>query len=608
MKTISIRFGSKSRITISLLVWSMLPLGVASLRAQAIPLRNLDGWWRYTTLQGTLLKSGQQFQRVPAYLTDPALSFPYQRRVNPSTGQPYAKEMLFADGLYLVRPIGGWDWNNPSGEVLEYPLNQDGMSLADVWYRTPANGFAYRWNRLFDRLDPVVWTYGYANVTLVLDNIPWSLPVPGTAALGSLGQKTPAQYPSWLRWMSKQMCIELINRYGSNIVNQFGFRMGTEYNDEARFNGTLTQYLQMHDYCALGVRESLPNASFGPFNGAGDLFEEDNVYSVAGHCANGTNYATGGTGAPFSFASTSLYFIPHISGTGDIVGASPLDAANARKALWDAITQNFPGLPSWKKEIQEFGVLGSEVLKVGSNTETVFTWEPGARGAAQRFHTLVYLLQYGCTRIQHWDVDVSEKISNTFTSVEMLTGLGWLYSIFDHYRDPNRPIYRQTVFNSSTNGTEFASMVAPAFQSPQEAVVLVSAYNKWRSRHQGHQVTVLLPKNWFQGTNARIAKLDRTTSFHDLVRADLSAANLLYPDYQTNPDIIAHVSFMAGNPGPGGDYVISNLARYQDIIQSSLTLRPLTAADGSLTEYDAMRYVLTLPNLPTPSVWAIVFQ
>ena len=84
-------------------------LGVPCLRAQAIPLGKLDGWWRYTTLQGTLLKSAAQFQTVPAYLTDPALSFPYQRRVNPSTGQPYAKEMLFADGLYLVRRIGGWD-------------------------------------------------------------------------------------------------------------------------------------------------------------------------------------------------------------------------------------------------------------------------------------------------------------------------------------------------------------------------------------------------------------------------------------------------------------------------------------------------------------------
>jgi hypothetical protein len=455
-----------------------------------------------------------------------------------------------------------------------------------------------------------VWAYGYANVTLVLDNIPWSLPAPGTAALGSLGQKTPAQYPSWLYWSSKQMCIELTNRYGSNIVNQFRFRMGTEYNDAERFNGTLTQYLQMYDWCARGVRESLPNVPFGPFNGSGDFFGENNVFSVAGHCASGTNYATGNTGAPFAFAPTSLYFIPYLSGT-NIVGASPLGAANSRKALWDAMTHDFQGLSPWKKEIHEFGILGSEVLKAGSTTETVFTWEPGARGTAQRFHTLVYLLQYGCTGIQHWDVDVSERFSNETSSIEMLTGLGWLYSIFDHFRGSNVPIYRQPVFNSSTDGTEFVSMVA---LPSNKVVVLVSAYNQWRNRHQTHQVTVLLPKSWFAGNNGRwsvgrngqIAKLDQSTAFHDVVRGDLSAANLLYADYQNNPDIIAHVSFMAGARGDA--YVMSNLSRYEGLIQDSLTLQPLANAHGSLTDYDTTHYVLTLPILPTPSVWAVVFQ
>ena len=320
--------------------------------------------------------------------------------------------------------------------------------------------------------------------------------------------------------------------------------------------------------------KAFPMYLFGPFNGSGDFFEKDNVFPVAGHCANGTNYATGGIGAPFAFASTSLYFIPHLSGT-NIVGASPLDAANARKALWDAITHDFPGLSPWKKEIHEFGVLGSEVLKAGSTTETIFTSEPGARGTAQRFHTLVYLLQYGCRRTQHWDVDVSERFSNGTSSIEMLTGLGWLYSIFDHFRGSDVPIYRQAVFNSSTNSTEFVSMVALL---SNKVVVLVSAYNQWRNRHRPHQVTVLLPKNWFHGTNGQIAKLDRTTAFHDVARANLSAAGLLYPDYQNNPDIIAQVGTMAGVPG--NNYIMNNLSHYQGVIQNSLTLRPLTARTG----------------------------
>jgi hypothetical protein len=205
--------------------------------------------------------------------------------------------------------------------------------------------------------------------------------------------------------------------------------------------------------------------------------------------------------------------------------------------------------------------------------------------------------------VQHWDVDVSEKISNATSSVEMLTGLGWLYSIFDHFRGSSVRIYRQAVLNSSRNGTEFVSMVA---LPSNKVVILVSAYNQWRNRHQTHRVSMLLPKKWFAGRRGQIAKLDRNTAFHDVVRADLAAANLLYTDYQNNPDITAHVFFMSG--ARGDIYVMSNLGRYERLIQDSLTLRPLTVADASLTDFDTTRYVLTLPNLPTPSVWAVVFQ
>ena len=127
--------------------------------------------------------------------------------------------------------------------------------MCGAW--TPANGLASPLGPgAFDRLDPVVSTYGYANVTLVLDSIPWGLPAPGTAALGSLGQKTPAQYPS-LALLELQADVHRINQPLRKQHRQPipGFEMGTEYNDEGRFNGTLTQCLQMYDWCARGVRK-----------------------------------------------------------------------------------------------------------------------------------------------------------------------------------------------------------------------------------------------------------------------------------------------------------------------------------------------------------------
>ena len=45
----------------------------------------------------------------------------------------------FGNGLYLVRLIGSWD-PDAGGEALDY---WGDISLADVWYRTPANWLAY---------------------------------------------------------------------------------------------------------------------------------------------------------------------------------------------------------------------------------------------------------------------------------------------------------------------------------------------------------------------------------------------------------------------------------------------------------------------------------
>ena len=63
---------------------------------------------------------------------------------------------------------------------------------------------------------------------------------------------------------------------------------------------------------------------------------------------------------------------------------------------------------------------------------------------------------------------------------------------------------------------------------------------------------------------------------------------------------------MSGNPGR--TYILNNLDYYKGLIQSSLTLRPCTAVDGTLTDNDSTRDVLTSTNLPTPPLWGIVFD
>lgn len=599
-------------IPCSLFVMSfMAAMFSARLNAQDVSLGQMDGFWRYTPVYAVYMKTNGAGQVVPPYMYSTAHSFPYQRRINPATNQPYATEYLFADGVFLVRPMGGW--NTPtqvagSGEAGEY-IND--ITQADVLYRDPATGkLAYRWNLLFGRLDPLINDAGYRDITFVFDNIPWCMPTPGTAAVGKYGQKTPAQYTTWWWLAANRMCSQLVSRYGRSVAEQFSFRVGTEWHNEDRFNGTLEQYLRMYDNLALGVRSVLPNANFGPFNAGGQFrgpgapySEEDNGYYIAKHCATEVNYADSSViGSPFNFAGTSYYFgvaIRH----GAVV-CDPKDGADFRQQYWDSLATDFPQLDNWggwSGEVHEFSISGSEVPKIVppvSGDPNVETDEPGARGGAEYFQMITWLRAAGCGRISHWDV--AEKISATHY---LLNSQGWLYMLFDAYRGGDA--FQRTVTASTTNDTRFVSV---AMRKSNKLMVLVSAFNARRDLHATHQVSVDLPKEWFasMGTiEANMVKMDRSTFVYDIIRADLATNSLLLPDYAANPDIIADVNAMGGSSGK--TYVLNHIADYENKIVDSLKLKPMTPADGSLTD-QGTTYRLTIPALPCPGVWAVEFQ
>ena len=60
----------------------------------------------------SLARGRARFTRVPDYLCDPALSFPYRRK-------PAPREIPFADHVTVVRLLGGWSKNWKHGEVDE---------------------------------------------------------------------------------------------------------------------------------------------------------------------------------------------------------------------------------------------------------------------------------------------------------------------------------------------------------------------------------------------------------------------------------------------------------------------------------------------------------
>lgn len=122
---------------------------------QPVPIGQMTAFWRHRPVVDRWLKGRLGLQKIPDYLCDPSLSFPYRRKLQP-------EEIPFADHLTVVRLLGGWSpkWN--TGEAAQTPAKD-----CDLAYRGPDGKIRYRWELLGPRLDHYVQN-GY-ELTIVLD-------------------------------------------------------------------------------------------------------------------------------------------------------------------------------------------------------------------------------------------------------------------------------------------------------------------------------------------------------------------------------------------------------------------------------------------------------
>lgn len=218
------------------------------------PIGTMTAFWRHRPVVDRWLVGGLGFTRVPDYLCDPALSFPYRRK-------PAPREIPFADHVTVVRLLGGWSKNWKHGEVDEgRPVDS-----CDLAYRNDDGEIHYRWYLLRPRLDPYVMT-GYG-LTLVLDNTPWCFR--SKDGKGSYGNADPpTSYEEWGAFI-EELCRQLVHLYGTETVSQWRFRMGTECQGKDRFTGSQEEFHKLYDHAAVAVKRVVPGARFGPFNLAG---------------------------------------------------------------------------------------------------------------------------------------------------------------------------------------------------------------------------------------------------------------------------------------------------------------------------------------------------
>ena len=113
----------------------------------------------------------------------------------------------------------------------------------------------------------------------------------------------PKDYGKWgeLVYQWARHCAE---RYGREEAESWYWEVWNEP-DIFYWHGTQEEYNELYDYAVAGVKRALPKARVGGPATTGPASEQAAGFLKAflTHCAEGKNYATGGTGAPLDFVS-----------------------------------------------------------------------------------------------------------------------------------------------------------------------------------------------------------------------------------------------------------------------------------------------------------------
>lgn len=435
----------------------------------------------------------------------------------------------------------------------------------------------YHFDLMKRRIDPYI-AQGYTDLTLVLDNIPWSLP--STPTTGTYGQTAPpASLAEWSAFIER-LTEALISYYGEDTAAGFRFRLGTEQQSERRFSGTPEQYLALYEATVAAIHAHLPEALIGPFNQAGP----DSDPSALTYAFLYDNIADPGD---IAFVAHSLYYLPKMQ-KGVLTNVYPAQRLPAYETLWRGLNR----APGTTIEFQEFGVL--------RNQDGLATGEPGARGAALHVADIFSLLAAGVDGLWHWQPFERLSVRGLGVNTQVLSGRGWLYLVLERFAGGQ--IYPLSPAAPDAPDTRFT---AHFIDTDTDDLILVSAFNPDQARDSTDplRVTIEVPKELIPNPDAvRFAQvsLSQATAVYDRIRADLDSEGLLNGDFAAAPgQPVAGIKAMGGSAGRR--YVAKNWDGYRDAITGSLTAQPVSpeitaGPDG---------YRLTL-DLPAPSVLAMV--
>jgi hypothetical protein len=207
------------------------------------------------------------------------------------SGAPGAsRTQPLVDTMTTIRVLGGWQVSAACQATRPIPgcvpspdtpqcCTMNGARVAccppvdrgDIVLRQPNGTLAYRWQLLWERLDPLV--NNSINLIVVLDNVDYAFVK--NASVGKYGQsKAPDDLQEYGAFISElvQRCVD---RYGMPTTSRFWWRVATEPNtgrggtgqdvaapDKAKIKAYVDYYLAVE----MAIRQVLPAAVVGPGN------------------------------------------------------------------------------------------------------------------------------------------------------------------------------------------------------------------------------------------------------------------------------------------------------------------------------------------------------
>jgi hypothetical protein len=361
-------------------------------------------------------------------------------------------------------------------------------------------------DRLKGTLDSAI-NNGTDNLIIVLDNVPEAFVA--KPVYEHFGQSVPPDHPAEWNQFIKDFCLKL-KEYYPQFSNSFHFRVGTELNWKARFNGD-TNRLKVHfEGTAAAIRSVFPNANIEPFNVLGPFNvhidfttpERDKMNQIL-------NFMKNTEGVDMYSMPVSYYRF-----ADSLINRFPSEANHARLVDW-----------AWDGYVRARGNNPGDyqgIIRSVHEYDTAHDINDGAWTAK----TLIDFKRIGVH--QAWTKEYLAKVERVSSDKYFFNPNGWLHIAM--HRMIGGETYSLPMKQTSINDTYYDALLSVKSEE-KETVLMMSAYNDMSYMNSKETVKVKFPRDLISHLGAdpkiQFTKMTKENNVYDVLWEDMKAAGNL---------------------------------------------------------------------------------